>query len=32
MGLKIARVQFKRFPDGELYVRVESEEESHIVV
>ncbi|NHW23218.1 MAG: ribose-phosphate diphosphokinase [Archaeoglobales archaeon] len=29
---KIAAVQYKKFPDGELYVRVESEEDSHIVV
>lgn len=29
---KIATVQYKKFPDGELYVRVESEEDSHIVV
>jgi len=29
---KIAAVQYRKFPDGELYVRVESEEDSHIVV
>ncbi|MCS7118596.1 MAG: ribose-phosphate diphosphokinase [Archaeoglobaceae archaeon] len=30
--IKIARVQFKRFPDGELYVRVDSENSEHLVV
>lgn len=32
LGIKIASVQYKRFPDGELYVRVESDESSHVVV
>lgn len=32
IGAKIANVQYKRFPDGELYVRVDSDESSHVVV
>lgn len=32
LGLKIASVTFKRFPDGELYARVESSEDEHVVV
>ncbi|MEM1578290.1 MAG: ribose-phosphate diphosphokinase [Archaeoglobaceae archaeon] len=32
LGLRIAQVQYKRFPDGELYARVESEEERHLIV
>lgn len=32
LGLKIAKVQYKKFPDGELYVRVESNENSHLIV
>ncbi|MDI9642862.1 MAG: ribose-phosphate diphosphokinase [Archaeoglobales archaeon] len=32
LGIKIANVQYKRFPDGELYVRVESNENSHLII
>ncbi|MCS7144601.1 MAG: ribose-phosphate diphosphokinase [Archaeoglobaceae archaeon] len=32
LGIKIANVQYRKFPDGELYVRVESEERSHLLV
>lgn len=32
LGLKIAGVQYKRFPDGELYVKVDSNESSHLIV
>jgi len=32
LGVKIAEVQYRKFPDGELYVRVLSEENSHILV
>ncbi len=28
----IAKVTFKKFPDGEIYVRVESKDDSHLVV
>ncbi|MDI9642865.1 MAG: ribose-phosphate diphosphokinase [Archaeoglobales archaeon] len=28
----MANVQYKRFPDGEFYVRVDSEEDTHVVV
>ncbi|MEM0215750.1 MAG: ribose-phosphate diphosphokinase [Archaeoglobaceae archaeon] len=32
LNLRIANVQYKRFPDSELYVRAESDEKSHLVV
>ncbi|MCS7130830.1 MAG: ribose-phosphate diphosphokinase [Archaeoglobaceae archaeon] len=32
LGIKIANVQYKKFPDGEFYVRVESEEDKHVLV
>ncbi len=32
LGLKIANVTFRKFPDGELYVRVESKDDEHVVV
>lgn len=32
IGVKLSAVSFKRFPDGELYARVESQESEHVVV
>ncbi|MEM0203506.1 MAG: ribose-phosphate diphosphokinase [Archaeoglobaceae archaeon] len=32
LGVKLSAVSFKRFPDGELYARVESQESEHVVV
>ncbi len=32
LGLKLAKTHFKKFPDGELYVRVESEGSNHLVI
>lgn len=32
LGVKIASVHYRKFPDGELYVRAESDESEHIVV
>lgn len=32
LGVNLSPINFKRFPDGELYVRVESSESKHVVV
>lgn len=32
LNKRIANTQYKRFPDSELYVRVDSNEESHLVI
>lgn len=32
LKLKMAEVEFKRFPDGELYTRIKSDEKEHVVV
>ncbi len=32
LGVKLAPVTFKRFPDGEIYARIESSESEHVVV
>lgn len=32
LGIGFATVQFRRFPDGELYARIESKEDEHLIV
>ncbi len=32
LGVNLASVSFKRFPDGEIYARIESSESEHVVV